>query len=371
MRYLKSCIPSIRENAFRKDHEIIIFVDSDEDGTIEWLDSIKEEYNVVYYSNPHLGKSLYGIGRAYDFCIDKASSDIVMIFHADMMLGKDADLYLYKNLHPNTVVCSTRIEPPLGHSNNGEKIIEDFGLWPEEFKKAQFNNYVADNVEALSTKTTSGIFAPWMIRKKDFLESGGHDPRMHSCREDSDLFNKLSLCGFKFKQIWSSLVYHLSGRGAGSFSQDKKRHEFWKKQMNNSTREFARKWGSTVKHSPLLEPIIIPKYKSLLILDHASSELLYNLEPFYSAVYCPEKRLDYISSEQRHTSFDLSLRLPASVDLKEFNVIAEVDGTQLTPREGAILADLHHLIYANQFIGETSIGSHKLVVKNHQALDID
>jgi hypothetical protein len=44
-----------------------------------------------------------------------------MIFHADMMLGKDADLKAYQHLKPKTVVCSTRIEPPL-HPNNGEKI---------------------------------------------------------------------------------------------------------------------------------------------------------------------------------------------------------------------------------------------------------
>ena len=34
LRYLKTCIPSIRENAYRKDHDIIIFVDSDEDNKI-------------------------------------------------------------------------------------------------------------------------------------------------------------------------------------------------------------------------------------------------------------------------------------------------------------------------------------------------
>ena len=31
-RYLKACIPSIRKNAYRKDHDIIVFVDADEDG---------------------------------------------------------------------------------------------------------------------------------------------------------------------------------------------------------------------------------------------------------------------------------------------------------------------------------------------------
>ena len=29
LRYLKTCIPSIREYAWRKDHDIIVFVDSD------------------------------------------------------------------------------------------------------------------------------------------------------------------------------------------------------------------------------------------------------------------------------------------------------------------------------------------------------
>ena len=72
LRYLKTCIPSIRKNAYRDDHEIIVFVDSDEDGTIKWLDSIKDKYNVNYYVNPDLGNNLYGIGRAYDYCIEKS-----------------------------------------------------------------------------------------------------------------------------------------------------------------------------------------------------------------------------------------------------------------------------------------------------------
>jgi glycosyltransferase involved in cell wall biosynthesis len=132
LRYLKTCIPSIRENAYRKDHEIIIFVDSDEDGTVEWLEQVKDEYNLRYFVND-LGK-LYGIGKAYDYCIEHSTTDVFMIFHADMMLGKNADWKAYNHLKPKTVVCATRIEPPL-HPNNGEKILIDFGMYPEEFKK--------------------------------------------------------------------------------------------------------------------------------------------------------------------------------------------------------------------------------------------
>jgi len=214
VRYLKTCIPSIRENAYRKDHDICIFVDSDEDGTIEWLEQVKNEYNLTYYVNPDLGKRLFGIGKAYDYCIEKSTTDIFMIFHADMMLGKNADLNAYKQLKSKTVVSATRVEPPI-HPNNGEKILLDFGMWPEEFKEEEFNQFVISQLS--STKITDGIFAPWMMFKNEFLSIGGHDVKMHSCREDSDVFNRLKLAGFEFVQPWNSLVYHLTGRGAGSF----------------------------------------------------------------------------------------------------------------------------------------------------------
>ena len=127
-RYLKACIPSIRKNAYRKDHDIIVFVDADEDGTVEWLKSVKDKYNIRYIENDTDG--LYGIGKAYDKCIEESTTDVFMIFHADMMLGKDADLEAFKYLDRKKVVCATRIEPPL-HPENGEKIIRNFGMWPE------------------------------------------------------------------------------------------------------------------------------------------------------------------------------------------------------------------------------------------------
>ena len=95
-RYLEACIPSIRKNAHRKDHDIIVFVDADNDGTVEWLKSVEVKYNLKYIVNETGG--LFGIGKAYDKCIQESTTDIFMIFHADMMLGKDADLEAFKYL---------------------------------------------------------------------------------------------------------------------------------------------------------------------------------------------------------------------------------------------------------------------------------
>jgi glycosyltransferase involved in cell wall biosynthesis len=280
LRYLKTCIPSIRENAFRNDHDIIIFVDSDEDGTIEWLEQVKDQYNLTYYVNPNLDKNLFGVGKAYDFCIGKSTTDIFMIFHADMILGKNADLNAIKYLKEKTVICSTRVEPPL-HPNGGEKILLDFGLWPEEFKEEEFNNYVEKHLE--ETKTTEGIFAPWMMYKSEFLEIlGGHDPIMHSCREDSDLFNRMLLAGFNFTQPWNSLVYHFTGRGAGSFDGDPERHKQWQEDMYKSTLAFIKKWGANAQHTPLMKPIVSPVYKKSIKINNPNPKLEQTLEPWFS-----------------------------------------------------------------------------------------
>ena len=153
-------------------------------------------------------------------------------------------------------------------------------MWPEEFQELEFDNYVNQHLN--EDKTTEGIFAPWMMYKDEFLALGGHDPKMHSCREDSDVFNRMYLDGFKFIQPWNSLVYHLTGRGAGSFDGDKERHEQWKKDMNTSTLEFIRKWGTNVNHTPLMKPIVSPVYKRTLILNNSNPQLEQTLEPWFN-----------------------------------------------------------------------------------------
>jgi len=362
LRYLKTCIPSIRRNAYRKDHNIIIFVDSDEDGTVNWLEQNKEEYNFSYYVNPDLGNSLYGIGRAYDFCIEKSTTDIFMIFHADMMLGIDADLKATAYLKEKTVVCSTRIEPPI-HPNGGEKILLDFGMWPEEFKQEDFDSYVIENKN--TTKTTEGIFAPWMMYKEDFTKLGGHDPLLKSCREDSDVFNRMHLAGYKFIQPWSSLVYHLTGRGAGSFSGDKKRHEDWQKEMNNSTRDFIRKWGSNVLHTPLMKPIVPPKYNIGLLLENANSASLRFLEPWFDKVWVhPTLVITYINEEQDSTGMNLSDRVRTQFDEYNTDIFVKLDATKLTQETFGHIQQLSQIIEQQGQIGSFELGAMKIEIRS-------
>lgn len=361
LRYLKTCIPSIRKNASRNDHDIIVFVDSDEDGTVEWLEQVKDQYNLTYYVNPNLGKELFGIGKAYDYCIEKSTTDIFMIFHADMMLGKNADLNAYSHLKEKTVVCATRIEPPI-HPNGGEKIQIDFGMWPEDWKEKEFDEYVESQLN--ETKTTNGIFAPWMMYKNEFLEIGGHDVIMHSCREDSDVFNRMKLAGFTFIQPWNSLVYHLTGRGAGSFGGDSARHEQWKKDMNNSTKEFIRKWGSNVKHTPLMDPIVSKKYDIGFIVKNCNEQFLEALELWCSTIYVDCNRENYIQKEQSNTKFNLRDRILDINSYKYNNILIEFDTKLFTQQSYNIIQNLSDIITESGEIGEFELDCFKIKIND-------
>lgn len=374
LRYLKTCIPSIRKNAYRKDHDIIVFVDSDTDGTVEWLEANAKQYNIKYYVNPKLGKELFGIGMAYDFCIGESDTDVFMIFHADMMLGKDADLHAYKYLSKGKVVCSTRIEPPL-HPNAGEKIIMDFGIWPEEFKEEAFDKYVEKELN--NDRVTEGIFAPWMMYKEDFLAIGGHDPILKSAREDSDVFNRMQLKGYQQLQSWSSLVYHLTGRG-GQFQHgsvgDKKDQE-WQQLMNNSTREFIRKWGSIVKHSPLMKPIVTPKYNIGIAAKNCNLELLEVLEPWCDRIYIDDEMgvlfASYYEYEHKRTSYNLHKRVLTLgyQDPHEYDdVVVELDRTTFNNNDFQLIQLLPDILKDQGKPGKFKLGNLTITVNRLEEL---
>ena len=350
LRYLKTCIPSIRKNAYRGDHDIIVFVDQDNDGTINWLDEVKREYDLKFIINPKLNKERFGIGKAYDACIKEANTEVVMVFHADMMLGKHADKKAFDLLESKTAVCSTRVEPPL-HPNAGEKILRDFGMWPEEFKEEAFDEFVQREIQ--SDKVTEGIFAPWMIYKKDFLAIGGHDPILKSCREDSDVFNRMLLAGFNFKQPWNSLVYHLTGRGAGSFSGDEERHKAWQNEMNNSTKEFIRKWGSNVLHEPLMKPIVAPKYNIGIIVVNCNEKLIEVLEPWCELLRVDCDFTNYIKEEQSNTAYDLSERvIKYQNDSKSTDIFITVDGEKFSNEDFQYIQQMSQIIEQSASEGE-------------------
>jgi len=203
-----------------------------------------------------------------------------------------------------------------------------------------------------------------------------------SAREDSDVFNRLHLAGFEFIQPWNSLVYHLTGRG-GQFQHGKitqehsQKSEEWQKLMNNSTREFIRKWGTQVNHTPLMLPIIAPKYDIGFKAMNCNMELLRTLEPWCSKIYLDsgsDYMHDYKKEEQPNSDFDIDekIKMYGNADLTNYHdIIVEFDCNQLTDHRLFILTNLSTMLKDSGEIGIMEYDIFKLNIKSLQSYEKD
>ena len=366
LKYLKWSYNSIRKNLGYR-HEICWADDFSDDGTWKWMNEIaKKDKNVKIYRNE--GPTRLGHTILYDTLVDMATSDIVMIYHADMYACPGMDEEVLKHLEPGTVVSATRIEPPL-HPDGPEKILKDFGIEPEEFDEQELLNFVSDHVGTREDETTRGIFAPWAIYKDDFLAIGGHDPLYApQSKEDSDIFNRFVLAGYELIQTWKGLVYHMTCRGsrfkdgalrnpAGQVFMKGRESSEWLAQNLRSTRNFIRKWGHMVKHDELMYPIIPPKYDVGFVVENCDINMLKELEPWCSDIYSDwvgHKGYGvnkYIEEEQPNTDFNLSKKIHSQHMNPINDVILRFDCSKLNSNNFQILVNLSDILKDSGEIG--------------------
>ena len=365
LKYLKWSYNSIRKN-LGYIHEICMADDFSNDGTWEWMQEIaKKDHNVKIHRNE--GPKRLGHTILYDTLInDYATNKIVMIYHADMYALPGLDVEINKHIKKGVVVSGTRIEPPL-HPDGPEKLLHDYGIEPEEFDEfkllREYETFKKDT-------TTEGIFAPWAIYKSDFQKIGGHDPLYApQSKEDSDIFNRFVLAGYKLVQTWSGFVYHMTCRGsrfadgakrnpAGEVFMKNRETDEWLKQNHKSTRNFIRKWGHFVKHDALLKPIVPPKYDIGFVIHDCNYETLYELEPWCSSIYVDSVVIgDYVEQEQPNTLFDLRERVNSKMNETTNDIVVEFSNREFTPQQFNYLANLSEIL-AND--GELEEGEFEL-----------
>jgi len=363
LRYLKHAVLYIKQNS-ATEHDILVFIDADNDGTEKWC----IENNIKYIKN--LSEELFGIGNAYNLLVNKSETDFVVIYHADMIMGKGFDAALYNKWKPKTVVSATRIEPPL-HPADPAKIVLDFGLWPEidiadGFKVNDFNEFVIQNKKDI---ITNGIFAPWLIHKDDFNDVNGHDPIMRSHSEDRDLFNRFLLNGYNLIQSWEALVYHLTCRG-GQFEHASKTQDLnyksddWNKLAHTQTREFIRKWGTPPKYNEYQYPIISHKYDIGFVVKNCNEQFLEALEPWCSTIYVDCSYDSYIKKEQSNTKFDLWERIKPYHNEKQNYILIDFDARYFTQNSFNIIQNLSDIITESGEIGEFELDCFKISIVN-------
>ena len=367
LEFLKLAYRSIRD--LKITHEILILDDASLDGTQEWITSLNDK-DLLTYHNP--GPTRIGIVGMFDKGIEMARTEIIFAFHADMIAAPHLDVNILKHLQPGVVVSATRIEPPL-HPPGPEKITL---AWGDEVEDYNYNDSVQRclELEAIhADKTTEGIFAPWCMYKKDYLAVGGHDELFApQSKEDSDLFNRFVLNGYKVIQSWDALVYHFTSRGsrfnkhagggAGINSTE------WIKTTTKNTRNFIRKWGHFVKHDSLMKPIITPRYLVGFYITHCSLDLLNALEPWCTTVYVEntDNLIEhYIAIEQPNTSIDLQKKLcnrdAAHINL--IDVLVRIDGNRFGNEDFQYIQQLPEIIQFNNEIGTFELGNLKIEIK--------
>jgi len=385
LKYLEWSYNSIRKN-LKTEHYICLADDFSNDGTWEWIqEQIKIDPYLKAIKNE--GPERCGHTVLYDRIVNElVETDIFVIHHADMYAFPGLDTAILKYIKPGIVVSATRIEPEL-HPRGKEKITQNWGTEPEQFDDAAACDWVNDFKEHYKGKYTYGIFAPWAIYKSDFLDIGGHDPLYSpQSREDSDLFNRFVLAGYKLIQTWEGFIYHLTCKGSRFnplLTTVGKESDEWLEQNKKSERNFIRKWGSMVSHNEFMFPTILPKYNiAFKIKNILTFEMLKFLEPYCDKLYLEMNArqvineyntLDYIKNsyiklEQPNTKFDLDLKIKIISD-EESNfpedVIISFNMTEMAGNQQAfyILTHIPQILQDSGSVGVFKLDNFTFLIK--------
>lgn len=283
--HVELLIKSLKENLTGKEHEILVFVDSDNEGTVDWLrDQKKDFYDlkiITHRLNPCVGYS-----RNNNLLVELAKHDIVSYLQSDMVISPGYDEDILKNLEDNCILSATRIEPPL-HGTSPVTVTKDLGVDPEDFNWEEFQRF---SVSAKEVRETQYFFAPFTFYKKVWLDVGGYDTVFRRSREDSDLLQRFVQKGVKIKQTFGANVYHfscVSSRGKNWFDQNNQEAQQRVQLQNFADRielaRFVRKWGRFTHEIEKLKKLDI----DLVVLHQFPERLniLLQLEPYFTKVW--------------------------------------------------------------------------------------
>ncbi len=284
--YTLLLLKSLRENTNIDLHEILVFIDSDNQDTYSaLLDEQKLIKNLKIYRNT----TGYPVWAQQNISIMfyNATNDIVCYLQSDMVVCKNFDIGIITNLNDdNTVLSLTRIEPPL-HPESPEKIINNFGLSPTDFKYDEFIEY-STKLSVEPKDLVYGYFAPFALYKSLwFSKLTGFDTQFRCSREDSDFIIRCKLNDIKLLQTWNVFVYHftcVSSRGKDWFVNND--DGAYKRELQNyADREelyrFIRKWGKFTHD-------IEHKYNVSIKINldvFVDVNLLTAIEPYFTKLY--------------------------------------------------------------------------------------
>lgn len=272
LNYLKLAVHSVRKYSHFNEAPFWIFAENCNDGTDEWLYSNQLKYNLKFIIEHNNEENTKGIGGGMNFLAKQVTTKYILFLHADMFVSKNWDLELVKIFEkytndPKQLLSSTppeplwvssqRFQPNCFKENDrpGTSFFsyEHFGYKFDDFDEPFFIDYAEEfskinpNIEVTKGEGVSGL-----IRKEDWDYIGGNDPIYAPAYwEDTDLFIRMQLAGYKFIMTTNSVVFHFGSRSDKSnFPTDEiVRSERSKMYEQKGAQNFFKKWGFWPVHN--------------------------------------------------------------------------------------------------------------------------
>lgn len=387
--HVELLMKSLKDNLDGKEHEILVFIDSDNEGVYRYLKSIKKDFFDLKIIT-HNVKSCVGYARNNNLLVDIAKHDIVSYLQSDMVIGPHYDTNILSELEDGCILSATRIEPPL-HGYSDYTITEDFGTDPTKFNMDKWNTY-SESVK--SNRAAEYFFAPITFYKKVWQSIGGYDTIFRRSREDSDFVQRCIHAGIKLIQTWQANVYHFtctSSRGKNWFDPNneeaKNRVELQKIADGIEIRRFLKKWGGfnhgesklkkldidlVIKDPRILNPMFIAQLEvyftrvwlkndehKKMMLDTLSNEH----DPANQLLGFSDQDWNLAKHLYRTTDFDSIYKIG---EPENFNIKIEVDFTNIDPNQDFFLQNVTRLgdIVGDAEPGIYELGSAKIEVRN-------
>jgi len=387
--HVELLMKSLKDNLDGKEHEIIVFIDSDNEDVYGYLKSIQKDFFDLKIIT-HKIKPCIGYSRNNNLLVELAKHDIISYLQSDMVIGPHYDTNILSEIEDNCILSATRIEPPL-HGYSDYTITEDFGTDPTVFDINKWNAY-SESVK--SNRTAEYFFAPITFYKKVWQSIGGYDTLFRRSREDSDLVQRCIHAEIKLIQTWKANVYHFtctSSRGKNWFDPNneeaKKRVELQKVADGIELRRFLKKWGGfnhgesklkkldidlVIKDSRTINPMFLAQlevyFSRVWISSQDQKQLMINTlsnehEPANQLLGFSNEDWNFAQKFYNATDFESIYKVGSPID---FNIKVEVDFTNIDPTKDEFLQNITRLgdILEGSEPGIYELGSAKIEVRN-------
>jgi len=169
LEFVKNMVETYTPNS--KYCEFFFVANDPTDEVVKYLQD-NEIPHYIYRNKDHKEYYINRVYRAWNFAVEKAKGDIVVLVNSDMAFSEGWLEGLINHVKPDNVISSRLVES--GKMPSGRHgISKDFGKGPDEFKNEEFQKY-AQEISIKSRLEPGGLYSPICCYRKTFLENGGY-----------------------------------------------------------------------------------------------------------------------------------------------------------------------------------------------------